>query len=644
MRQKWYHVVWLLCVASLSFNEAALGDFMFDRTDYSAGLGPIDVVSADFDGDGDIDLAVLNSVVTLDDKSLYMMWNDGGGGFTIGTRYALNCPQDVVAGDFDYDGDMDLAISDDNKCWAGTSGRVVILVNDGTGSFNQGDQVLITGLPSGPAALSGLSVGDFNGDGLDDLAVAALSAGKVLLATNNGSADFEVWTELTISQYPAGLAADDFDRDGDWDIAIGHWTTGVLTVLVNSGSGVFTSTTYPVGDFYGVYSGDLNHDGFTDLACGNSHNDWFLVLMNDGHGSFDSRSVPVSGYTAHSICPIDLDGDTDLDLAITASTYRVAMFENDGTGEFEPAGFVVLAENPYAGAPMGLCGADFDGDDDNDLAVANYYRGLTSVLLNFRPVITVALDIKPGSCPNPLNVTDSPVAVDASDDKFGFNSGGDGATAATRSVLPVAILGAADFDVTTIDHTTVRLAGVTPTRGAFADVASPADRSWDECECTTSGADGYVDLTLKFDKATIVAALGPVEDGIIIPLALTGNLLDGTPIEGYDCVVIVGAGRKPLTGRPDVRSPLPSTFALAQNYPNPFNPATEITFALPVAADVRLDIFNVLGQKVATLIEQRLEAGEHRALWDASDQPSGVYLYRLTAGEFVESKKMLLLK
>ena len=65
---------------------------------------------------------------------------------------------------------------------------------------------------------------------------------------------------------------------------------------------------------------------------------------------------------------------------------------------------------------------------------------------------------------------------------------------------------------------------------------------------------------------------------------------------------------------------------------------------MPEGCDVKLEVFNVLGQKVATLVEGRFDAGEHRVTWDATEQSSGVYLYRLTAGEMVETKKMMLLK
>ncbi len=127
-------------------------------------------------------------------------------------------------------------------------------------------------------------------------------------------------------------------------------------------------------------------------------------------------------------------------------------------------------------------------------------------------MVDVAVDIKPGSCPNPLNVR-------------------------SKGVLPVGVLGTAEFDVTAIDLASIRLAGVAPIRSGFEDVATPADG--DECECTTAGPDGYIDLSLKFNIEDIVSAIGEVADGEVLELTLTGELLDGTAIEGSDCIVII---------------------------------------------------------------------------------------------------------
>jgi hypothetical protein len=94
---------------------------------------------------------------------------------------------------------------------------------------------------------------------------------------------------------------------------------------------------------------------------------------------------------------------------------------------------------------------------------------------------------------------------------------------------------------------------------------------------------------------------------------------------------------------------LPGSYALHQNYPNPFNPGTEIVYSLPQAADVTLAVYNILGQKVATLINARREAGTHHVFWYGTDEggqavATGIYLYRLEADSFKESKKMLLLR
>jgi hypothetical protein len=94
---------------------------------------------------------------------------------------------------------------------------------------------------------------------------------------------------------------------------------------------------------------------------------------------------------------------------------------------------------------------------------------------------------------------------------------------------------------------------------------------------------------------------------------------------------------------------LPKEFGLSQNYPNPFNPTTEIKFALPVGAHVNIDVFNVLGQKIRSLVDTDMEAGYKSVIWNGTDNAgapvsSGIYFYKLNAGSKVFSKKMTLLK
>jgi flagellar hook assembly protein FlgD len=95
--------------------------------------------------------------------------------------------------------------------------------------------------------------------------------------------------------------------------------------------------------------------------------------------------------------------------------------------------------------------------------------------------------------------------------------------------------------------------------------------------------------------------------------------------------------------------PLPTEFGLAQNFPNPFNPTTTITYQLPHASDVTLNIFNALGQHVRTLVNGVQEPGFYEQYWDGCDESgqqvsSGIYFYRLTAGEFSRTKRMVLMK
>ena len=89
---------------------------------------------------------------------------------------------------------------------------------------------------------------------------------------------------------------------------------------------------------------------------------------------------------------------------------------------------------------------------------------------------------------------------------------------------------------------------------------------------------------------------------------------------------------------------VPGEFTLAQNYPNPFNPTKQIMYGLPQQSRVRLTIYNVLGQEVATLVDEEQEAGSYQVRFDARGLASGIYFYRLQAGEFVETKNLLLVK
>jgi hypothetical protein len=98
------------------------------------------------------------------------------------------------------------------------------------------------------------------------------------------------------------------------------------------------------------------------------------------------------------------------------------------------------------------------------------------------------------------------------------------------------------------------------------------------------------------------------------------------------------------TGVSDHPTSLPLDFGLSQNYPNPFNPATTISFSLPSKSFVSLKIFDLLGREVASIVSEEMSAGTFSRQWNAAKMSSGIYFYRLQAGLFTETKRLLLLK
>jgi serine protease len=105
-----------------------------------------------------------------------------------------------------------------------------------------------------------------------------------------------------------------------------------------------------------------------------------------------------------------------------------------------------------------------------------------------------------------------------------------------------------------------------------------------------------------------------------------------------------GSGGSGSSNSGEIAGMLPDGFSLNQNYPNPFNPITTIRFGLPTAMHITLEVYNILGQRVTVLTDEYMEAGDHQVTWDASTYSSGVYLYRLAAGGYVQTHKMILIK
>ena len=153
---------------------------------------------------------------------------------------------------------------------------------------------------------------------------------------------------------------------------------------------------------------------------------------------------------------------------------------------------------------------------------------------------------------------------------------------------------------------------------------------------TTDGGATWMNFSygIGSDSWPTVQALG---------MSPAGYLLVGTQDQGmYRSSSIIGLNNSP-------GPTIPQSFSLEQNFPNPFNPSTQIRFSLPVDADVRITVYNLLGQRVATALETSLDAGIHAATWSGQNDfgvavATGVYFYRIEAGSFVQTKKMLLIR
>jgi uncharacterized repeat protein (TIGR01451 family) len=276
----------------------------------------------------------------------------------------------------------------------------------------------------------------------------------------------------------------------------------------------------------------------------------------------------------------------------------------------------------------------------------------------------VAVDIKPGSCPNKLYIysvaaTDNSGSQSAASKAQPDASGGDRWVPSTAIVdLVVSIIGGPGFNVYDIDLATVRMNDIPWLKYRFKDISTPVADGSQECVCHEYLPDGYVDLILKFDQNALAAGLGEIIPGQAIPVTFTGNMKDGSPFSATDCVIFIvkPAPVKFLPGVDDdggykweddieaAQTLMPTAFALYPNRPNPFNPYTEISFSLPVASDISLDVYNILGQQITTVYQGYLEAGNHSFYWNGSSVSSGIYLYRLKAGAYTQTMKMMLLK
>ena len=230
-----------------------------------------------------------------------------------------------------------------------------------------------------------------------------------------------------------------------------------------------------------------------------------------------------------------------------------------------------------------------------------------------RGTISVVLEARVGSCGSPFNPK-------------------------SQGVLPTLLLGSEALDVGEIDVGTLRLAGVAALRGRVADLGGPGGAG----ACVESSPDGRDDLLLTFRAAEIADAIGSVRRGDRVPLELTGALHDGTLLEGLASARIVGEQAHP-THAGGLHDAMAAPI-VAGAHPNPFHPATRISYRVPEATHVSLAVYDVSGRRVASLVDALQPAGGYSMTWDASGRQSGVYFYRLSIGDVVEQRRVILVR
>jgi hypothetical protein len=343
---------------TLGSGSSALG--FLNSADPGTGYYPIAIVVTDFNGDGIPDLAIAN----YQSNTVTVLLGKGDGTFTAAPTLTTGSdPYALAVADFNGDGIPDLAVVNDIGGYGSTS-NVTVFLGKGDGTF--------TTVASNPSVGSGgesIVAGDFNGDGIQDLAVANFYSNSVTILLGNGDGTF---TSAPISppvrNAPHGMVAADFNGDGKLDLALMDFNRDTVTVLLGNGDGTFTPAAGNAAT--GVYPQsiavtDFNGDGVPDLAIGSmDHN--VTILLGTGTGTFTAAPSP-GGVVYVAIG--DFNGDGIPDLAGT-SGFETVVFLGNGDGTFSTGPTYnsshVSAEIDF----VCLATGDFNGDGVSDLAEA----------------------------------------------------------------------------------------------------------------------------------------------------------------------------------------------------------------------------------------------------------------------------------
>jgi hypothetical protein len=375
------------------------GDGTFQpAVQYALGFYPAAIVAGDFNGDGSMDLAVAGSFFNnsgngTDLGEVLILSGNGDGTFQPAAQYqvgeasTINAADAIVAGDFNGDGHLDLALSDTGDVILGGTdpGGVFVLMGNGDGTFQPAVRYAVD-LESDLAS-GAIVAGDFNGDGHLDLAGSdpgdSTDPARVFVLMGNGDGTFQPEVQSAADSQPIAIVAGDFNGDGRLDLAAVNEDTSV-SVLLGKGDGTFQpGVTYALGSGLpptGIVAGDFNGDGRLDLTLADAETNDVSVLLGNGNGTFQPQVHYAGGLFAASfpsaIVAGDFNGDGRIDLAAATSSVDDSGFGNIdvsvllgyGDGTFQPQ---IEPSNTVGGPAFSIVAGDFNGDGHLDCATTS---------------------------------------------------------------------------------------------------------------------------------------------------------------------------------------------------------------------------------------------------------------------------------
>ena len=307
----------------------------------------------------------------------------GGEGFTLtvnGTGFVsgavVNWNHSSLATTFVSDSRLTASVPASDIAAAGTASVTVVNSSPGGGTSNvmffevtPSSSSIALSAPSAFGAgtnPSALAVGDFNGDGKLDLAVANEGSGNVSILLGNGNGTFQAAVDYGAGSNPSSVAVGDFRGDGKLDLVVANDGSNNVSILLGNGDGTFqAAVNYGAGStLFAVAVGDFNGDGKLDLAVADAVSDYVSVLLGNGDGTFKTAVQYVAGLEPIAVAVADFNGDGKLDLAVANDEGNsVSILLGKGNGTFQ------AAVNYGTGTPGSVAVGDFNGDGKLDLVV-----------------------------------------------------------------------------------------------------------------------------------------------------------------------------------------------------------------------------------------------------------------------------------